>query len=504
MTAITMAGMSNMSSLYPTSHQFVQRKGVYLKPDAARILIRPFDISDDHHASRIIARVMERSEVDVEALVVEMLQHFGDRVQRVREFWMTRFHSVKARRLTDRPLSENRKLVIGAHFTQEYALESAALFNPSMVWHPDQSGLPEGSRRYILSLRATGEGHLSSTVFRSGVIHRDLAIELDPCSNYVTLPVPSSPLFDRSLFARKLAETKNANGRARELIDELGETFTMTQLEWQTQRMLVSTRRDDVACRNACEAVLSLARANYRIEYTSDTGLSERIIFPHSPSEKNGIEDSRFVEFLDDDGSRRYYATYTAFDGQLILPQLLETADFLRFDISTLNGPQATNKGLALFPRKVNGQYAMLGRQDDENLFLMYSDSVHFWYHRKLILRPAEPWEFVKVGNCGSPIETPRGWLVITHGVGPNRHYSIGAALLDLDDPSVVIARLKEPLLTPIEGERRGYVPNVVYSCGGQVFNEHLILPYAMSDYASTFAVIGLQPLLELLDQHRI
>ena len=212
--------------------------------------------------------------------------------------------------------------------------------------------------------------------------------------------------------------------------------------------------------------MLTLAKANYEISYSPEQHISERIIFPSSPTEANGIEDARFVQFHDDDGSVRYYATYTAFDGKVILPQILETDDFLRFKISTLNGPEVRNKGFALFPRKVNGLYAMLSRQDNENIYLMYSDMLHFWYTKELIAKPTYSWEFVQLGNCGSPIETEAGWLVLTHGVGPMRKYAMGAFLLDLDDPSRVIGRLDVPLLEPDANEREGYVPNVVYSCG--------------------------------------
>ena len=242
--------------------------------------------------------------------------------------------------------------------------------------------------------------------------------------------------------------------------------------------------------------MLTLVLANYEIVFSPELNLSERIVFPSSPTETNGIEDARFVEFQDDDGSHRYYATYTAFDGKVILPQILETEDFTRFKASTLNGPEVRNKGLALFPRKVNGLYAMLSRQDNENIYLMYSDMLHFWYTKQQIAKPTYGWEFVQLGNCGSPLETEAGWLVLTHGVGPMRKYAMGAFLLDLNDPSRVIGRLEEPLLEPNANEREGYVPNVVYSCGGVIHNGELIIPYAMSDYASTFATIPVDTIL--------
>ena len=276
----------------------------------------------------------------------------------------------------------------------------------------------------------------------------------------------------------------------------LGDLFTHDDIQHSIHRALQQNRPRHRELEPVAQNMLTLVQANYEIFFSPDLNLSERIIFPSSPTETNGIEDARFVEFHDDDGSVRYYATYTAFDGKVILPQILETEDFLRFKASTLNGPEVRNKGLALFPRKVNGLYAMLSRQDNENIYLMYSDMLHFWYTKVQIAKPTYGWEFVQLGNCGSPLETEAGWLVLTHGVGPMRKYAMGAFLLELKDPSRLIGRLEEPLLEPNANEREGYVPNVVYSCGGVIHNGELIIPYAMSDYASTFATIPIDTIL--------
>jgi predicted GH43/DUF377 family glycosyl hydrolase len=281
------------------------------------------------------------------------------------------------------------------------------------------------------------------------------------------------------------------------VLGALDDSFTIGHLDESIRFVLRQHRARRQEWEPLAKAVFALAKANYEIQYDPDSDVSERIIFPYSPTEISGIEDARFVQFIDDDGQQRYFATYTAFDGNVVFPQLVETTDFLRFRIGTLNGPEVRNKGMALFPRKINGYYAMLSRQDGENLYLMYSDMLHFWYTKQVILKPTSPWEFVQVGNCGSPLETDAGWLVLTHGVGPMRKYSIGALLLDRDDPTRVIGRLRQPLLAPNENERAGYVPNVVYSCGGLVHQGHLIIPYAMSDYATTFATV---PLKEVLD----
>jgi predicted GH43/DUF377 family glycosyl hydrolase len=404
--------------------------------------------------------------------------------------------------LTDQSLSDEKKLLIGAYFTQEYSLESAALFNPSIVWHPDQSDVPEGSRRFILSLRATGEGHISSITFRTGLINKENEINIDTPTRYVaTSDNIINPVYEKILFERKLIELDLFNDFVKEVMESLEDNFTITDLEDCLKILLRQFRNKSGENNFTAKGILSLALSNYEIQYSPDQELSERVIFPHSPSEINGIEDARFVEFTDDDGKRTYYATYSAYDGKVVFPQLLETEDFLHFKISTLNGPEVKNKGMALFPRKINGHYAMISRQDNENIFLMYSNHLHFWYTKQLILKPTFPWEFVQLGNCGSPIETEAGWLVLSHGVGAMREYSIGAFLLDKDDPSRVIGRLEEPLLTPNENEREGYVPNVVYSCGSVIHGDELIIPYALSDHASSIAKVNIGELVEKLTE---
>src|SRR5262245_11442129 len=475
----------------------VRRTGIVLRPNNSRVVIRPFEPTSEHRIERILGRVGSLSEAEVDTLLADVMQEFHDRHQKTRQFFLKRFEQIKSHLLTDQPLSENRKLLMGAYFTQEYALESAALFNPSIVWHPDQSGLPEGSRRFILSLRATGEGHISSITFRSGVIDAQNQIRIDEPTRFVTAPdlVPNT-LYDKYLFSRKLVELGITSPFADQVLSTLPEQFTYEDFQRSCKQGLHQTRPRHHEYEPVAQNMLTLLRSNYEISFSPELNLSERIIFPSSPTETNGIEDARFVEFHDD-GSIRYYATYTAFDGKVVLPQILETEDFLRFNASTLNGPEVRNKGLALFPRKVNGLYAMLSRQDNENIYLMYSDLLHFWYTKEQIAKPTYGWEFVQLGNCGSPIETDAGWLVLTHGVGAMRKYAMGAFLLDLNDPARLIGRLEEPLLEPNANEREGYVPNVVYSCGAVVHQGELIIPYAMSDHASTFATI---PLADVLD----
>jgi predicted GH43/DUF377 family glycosyl hydrolase len=478
----------------------IERTGIVLSPNNRRVVFRPFEPPGDDRKLRVIARLATLPEAEVDALLKDVLEEFHGRHQRPREFFLGRFEAVRRHLLTDTPLSENRRLLIGAYFTQEYALESAALFNPSIVWHPDQSGLADGSRRFALSLRATGEGHISSITFRSGVVDDENKITIDEPTRFVTTPevVPDAQ-YEKPLFCRKLVELGLGNSFTEHAMSVLNKEFTLEQLEASLHAALRENRAQHQTLAPIVEGIITLAKSNYQITYLPEHGLSERLIFPLGPTETNGIEDARFVQFQEEDGSTHYYATYSAYDGEMVLPQLLETDDFLRFKMHTLNGPAIANKGLALFPRKVNGHYAMLSRQDGENIFLMYSDMLYFWYTQEVILKPTFPWEFVQVGNCGSPIETEAGWLVLSHGVGPLRKYSIGAFLLDRDDPSRLIGRLKQPLLTPNENEREGYVPNVVYSCGAVVHNGQLILPYAMSDYATTFGTISLNRLLSAM-----
>lgn len=425
------------------------------------------------------------------------MKEFHGRHQSPESFFLQRFNDLRSYLFTDVALTQNRALLLGAYFTQEYALESAALFNPSMVWHPDQSNLAQGSRRFAMSLRAVGEGHISSIVFRSGTVDRNSHIHMDVPAKFATTPrlIPDSS-YNKDLFQRKLIELGLATPFSNEVMSTLPSEFTLERLEQTLKASLRQHRVHHAEIAPLVDRIIMLAKSNYTILYSAEHDLSERIVFPLSPSETNGIEDARFVQFTDDNGQSCYYATYSAYDGRMVLPQLLETTDFLQFKMHTLNGAAIANKGLALFPRMINGQYVMLGRQDGEHLFLMYSDMLHFWHTKELIIKPTYPWEYVQLGNCGSPIETEAGWLVLTHGVGAMRKYCIGAVLLDLEDPARIIGRLREPLIAPNEQEREGYVPNVVYTCGSIIHQDQLIIPYAMSDYATTFATIGVPELL--------
>lgn len=478
------------------------RHDLTLLPDSSRVIIRPFIPSDVQRITTIIGRALALTEEEVECQLAEVKKEFESRHFDIDSLLLEHFERVSKHVFTQRALSPARRLLIGALFSGEYALESAALFNPSIVPHPDQEGVPEGGMRFIMSLRATGEGHISSIEFRSGRILPDGAITLDPVSRFVTAPqIVPNPKYRKESFVTKLHEMGYENEGTGQVMDPLGEEFDRAELRKSVREVRHRNRPVSLNLQRTLECVQWLADSNYELSFSKELAVSERIIFPVSANESNGIEDARFVRFTADDGSVMYYATYTAYNGRTILPQLIETRDFLNFRVLTLNGTAVQNKGMALFPRRVGGNHAMLSRQDDENLYIMFAAEPHHWSDPQLLMRPAEMWESVKIGNCGSPIETTAGWLVITHGVGPMRKYCIGAALLDLEDPTKVIGRLKHPLLSPEGNEREGYVPNVVYSCGAMVHGNRLILPYAMSDTASAILTLPLDELLAALSE---
>jgi predicted GH43/DUF377 family glycosyl hydrolase len=491
----------------------VQRTQVILRPDRTRVLLRPFLIAQDspgmvpgaagQRALRICASVVALPESEVRVLWNQVRAEFGDRhtQNRTCEFLKRRFQQVHSYLPNGNAFSEERALLLGAYFSHEYSLEAAALFNPSIVPHPDQSELPPGSLRFILSLRATGEGHISSITFRTGVLDAENRVTINPPTRYCFEPeqVPSAS-YEKTLFERKLEELALTGDFSRQVLQGLGNFFTLTELSRSIDRIVEQFGARNQETDAAARKTLMLAQSNYEVQFAPDSRLSERVLFPTTPSQSNGIEDARFVLFRNDDGTKTYYATYTAYDGKMILPQFIETADFLHFKFITLNGPAVRNKGMALFPRKIGGHYVMLGRQDYENIYVMFSDHLHFWHATRLILEPKFPWEFIQLGNCGSPIETEAGWLVLSHGVGAMRKYCISAFLLDREDPAKVIGRLREPLITPNENEREGYVPNVVYSCGSLLHGRQLIIPYAMSDYATTFATLSLDAVLNAMD----
>jgi predicted GH43/DUF377 family glycosyl hydrolase len=480
------------------------KKNILLKSDSRRVLLRPLEILSKDRITNIISLVLSLPEAEVKQEIEMIKSEFGYRHIRLLQLFEKRFELSLSSLVGNEQISIERKQLLGAYFSHEYSIEAAALFNPSMIWHPDQSGLPEKSKRFILSLRSTGEGHISSITFRTGKIDAENNIELETPSRFTLLPQSFSiKIFEKKSLIKKLVDQNIFNKYSELIINSLPKTFSLLELRKAVEEVVDNTFDKRYEMKKAGRKILRLAMSDYEFSFSVEDELSERVIFPYSPSEIKGMEDSRFVEFQEENGSIKYFATYTANDGIITTPQILETKDFLHFKINTLHGSEVLNKGMALFPQKLNGKYAMISRQDNENLYIMYSDDLYLWNKKTLLMTPAYPWEFVQIGNCGSPIETEAGWLLLTHGVGQMRKYSIGAVLLDLNDPQKVIGRLKEPLLSPDEDEREGYVPNVVYSCGGQIHNGELIIPYARSDHSSSFATVNVNELIAEILKNR-
>ncbi|HEX2748658.1 MAG TPA: glycoside hydrolase family 130 protein [Verrucomicrobiales bacterium] len=489
-----------------STNSLVRKLPITLRPDARRVLIRPFrpgtepmgngsGRADEPRVLKILSRIFALSEEEAETQWKVISEDFAGRHEELNNYFLARFDEISSWLPTDAVLTETRRLLIGSYFTHEYSLEAAALFNPSIVACPDQSGLPEGSLRFILSLRAVGEGHISSLGFRSGIVTENFDVDFTEAARWVVEPkrvVDES--FNSAWFHRKCRELGVDCSYVDQVVTLLPEHFNEAELKAAVRQACAMS--SDVNCAASGERLLMLAKSNFSVAFDADLRYSERAIFPVSPSQTNGIEDARFVQFTDDDGTVSFYATYTAFDGRVIFPQILETNDFLNFHFRTLQGAAVQNKGMALFPRRIDGRFAMLSRQDNENIRLMYSDDVYRWDSSEVLVRPTQPWEFVQLGNCGSPLEIDDGWLLLTHGVGAMRKYCIGALLLDKNDPSKVIGRLTEPLIRPAPEEREGYVPNVVYTCGGLIHKDHLVLPYATSDWFTSFGIIKVPDLV--------
>jgi len=478
----------------------VKRKKKKILGDSSRVITRLHLPDGAYRIPKIIQRIVALPDTTAEDLLAQIMLDFSERHRDIKRVFGLHLNKVKDYVSRDTVLSETTRALIGAYFTREYSIESAALFNPSIVPHPDQSQLDKGSLRFIMSLRATGEGHVSSIVFRSGILDKDNTILFDPISDYVETPdLQLDPVYDRHLFQLKLNEMGACNETTAHVLDRLPEDFTYNELKEKIEEFRAKNVLSEARQNETIEIMYWLANSNYEVSFRPDRRISARVIFPVSENESRGIEDARFVKFIDDNGEVTYYATYTAYNGLKILPQLMETKDFIKFNVLTLNGKAVQNKGMALFPRKIDGRYAMLSRQDGENNHIMFSDNIHFWQESQIIQEPKHPWEFIQIGNCGSPLETDKGWIVLTHGVGPMRQYCIGATLLDLENPTKIIARLDEPLLAPHEKDREGYVPNVVYTCGAIFHNSDLVIPYGMSDVMSGIATVGVSDLINCM-----
>lgn len=482
----------------------VSRTPGLLRPDPRRVVTRLFVPGDEeliHGQSRVnpvIERIMGLDATAAKAALDKTLALFEDRHRDLPSVLREHFDLIAYRLGTTADVPENVRLLVGAYFTHEYALESAALFNPSIVEHPDQGGLDAGRLRVVLSLRAVGEGHRSAIEFRTGVVGLDGQLDLDEPGRHITTGRRVESVYHRDHFYRLLGALGDDAEDAAFVIDSLPDRFTPLELE-----DVFSTLHGQRLTRHTADRTIGhlrwIAACNYEVDYPADTAISQRVLLPRAPSESNGMEDARFVRFTADDGEVTYNATYTAYDGRQVTPQLLSTNDFRAFSVSQLNGVAAANKGMALFPRPVRGRRLALSRWDRENISVASSIDGYAWDEPIMIAAPRAAWELIQLGNCGSPIETAEGWLVLTHGVGPMRRYSIGAMLLDLDDPTRVRGQLPEPLIEPTEEERDGYVPNVAYTCGALAHGNQLVVPYGSADSAVGVAVIDLPALLSAL-----
>jgi predicted GH43/DUF377 family glycosyl hydrolase len=481
----------------------VRRSNIKLTPQANRVIARYFDPGDDDRKKGIIERILSLPDDEARFTLNRTLTDYSLRHRNISNILNNNYLNVEGivagMDVDSSRLTREKQLLIGSYFTMEFSIESAAFFNPSIVEDPDQTGLRDGEKRVIASFRATGEGHISSLVFRSGIIDKNNDLQFRPSGDLLDIPeTVKKHIYQKEDFIQKLSEMDVQMDLLKIVTDRLENNFTYEELQEHINAVL---KKEDLSTiqKKVIKDCNWLANSYYEITFSLDTAISERVIFPLADTERNGIEDARFVKFTDERGLVSYYATYTAYNGYAILPKLIETKDFYHFKVMPLNGKYAQNKGMALFPQKINNQFAMIARLDGVNNYIMYSDDIHYWYKAKMLEKPTHPWQFVQIGNCGSPLKTEAGWLLLTHGVGPMRAYSMGATLLDLDDPSKVIGSLREPLMKPNEDEREGYVPNVIYSCGAMIHNNELVIPYAMADYASSFAFVLLDDLLENL-----
>jgi predicted GH43/DUF377 family glycosyl hydrolase len=475
--------------------------------DSSRVIARLFVPGQEgfefqeSRAGVVLKRILALTDDDVRSSLDDIAVRFDGRHRDLEGTFRRHADELADRLNPDHELADARKLLLGAAFTSEYAIEGAALCNPSMVAHPDQADTAEGSLRFVMSVRGIGEGHQSSIGFRTGVVDSAGRATIDDPEPFAAIGSVEPALLDAAVFRAELGRHGNAVEAAEYVFGELGDLFTVYDLDERLDSLRANLRTRGQA-QDTITLIRAIAARSYAVEFPPDTALSERVLWPAMDAEQAGIEDARFVRFVDDDGTVTYYATYTAYSGSHISQQLLQTTDFLSFISAPMVGRAAANKGLALFPRRINGRYAAMSRSDRETNTVAFADRLLIWSTASPCQQPTEAWETLQLGNCGPPIETDAGWLVLTHGVGPMRTYSIGAILLDLEDPTRVVGRLRRPLLTPAPDEQNGYVPNVVYSCGALVHADTLVIPYGIGDSAIGIATVPLQELLAELVSH--
>lgn len=473
------------------------KQNISFKPDESKVIAKRLHLEKDR-AERIISRICDMPEERKKDLLDQILKNYEHRHKNLKRILKNNFDKVIAD-LNNKEidgLSIENKLLIGAYFTNEYSIEAAALFNPSIVADPFQNHKKPDELKVIISFRAVGEGHMSSVVFRSGILDKTGNIRMNKTNNVIErAKVTDTPEYIKEDFIMKMKDIKEYEP-VKEIFDQLLDDFNLNELNEAISRFKKNKHLTDSG-NQAIQTLNWLSRSTYQIKFDSDTDISQRVIFPRMQTDIKAIEDVRFTPLSDSHGNTVYCGTYTAYNGFTILPQLLETRDFFNFRISILTGSGSQNKGMALFPKKINGKYAMISRNDNVNLYIMYSSNIHHWEKPKLLREPRYEWELIQIGNSGPPLKTEKGWLVLTHAVGPMRTYTIGALLLDLKNPLKIIGEIKEPLLVPEENERNGYVPNVVYSCGGIIHNRYLVLPYAVSDSRSGIVKFELKDIFD-------
>jgi predicted GH43/DUF377 family glycosyl hydrolase len=476
----------------------VKRLPIRLEPDPRRTIAR-FFWPGPQRAQRIIERIKKLSPERISELLNQILKQFRPVTPDLEEILME--HAEEAIQQVSMAYEKDFeiRMLIGAYFSMEYAFESSALCNPSIIPSEDQSEVPEGSLRFVMSLRAVGEGHVSSITFRRGILDAQANITINPASLQVrSFKRQENRKFEKSAFKSNLQEMSIQDPIVETILSDLSDPFNFLMLQ-QKIEYYEHKNKDQENFQRVSRLMLWLAQSEYQISLKEAVNIEDMVLFPISETESRGMEDMRLVRFEDDDGTRRYYGTYTAYNGFQIMPQILDVQAARHANVYIMRGKFAQNKGMAVFPKRIDGQYAMIGRIDGENIFLLKSDSIDYWDNAVKIIQPKYDWEFVQIGNCGSPLLTDAGWLLLTHGVGAMRKYCIGAVLLDLNDPSKVIGQLQGPLLSPTDEESSGYVPNVVYSCGGLIHNDMLVIPYGISDAATGFAIVSLDELLSRL-----
>ena len=464
---------------------------LYASPEA--VINQYLYLPGQNRVTNIIDRITRLDEIAVAESLANVLKNFESRHRNIQAVFLENFDKVRQQFEGDiSSFSDSRKQLLGAFFTKEYSIQAAALFNPSIVPHPDQQGLQAGEQRFVLSLRATGEGHISSVVFKTGIVDRAMNLQLDNGTGYFTrLKKDEAASYSLNFVKERV---KFIAGFKNEILEILPDHFTHAE----ALDLIQNKWGQDASAVTSIEQLARLFDSNYNLTSNSIGPISESVIFPNSKAECMGMEDVRFVHFIDGEMDC-YYGTYTAYDGRQINTHLIETNNFVDFKVRTLYGAAIADKGMALFPEKVNGQYVMISRQGGEKINIMFSDDIYCWQNFELLMEPLYEWEMVQLGNCGSPIKTDKGWLLLTHGVGAMRTYVISAILFNLSDPSQIIGRLKVPLIQADENEREGYVPNVVYTCGLLRHQDQLLIPYAVSDSATGFMSVGLNELLNEL-----